>query len=84
MRNFLKAFLFFLCWAITALFIHNHALNDNVKNIVKEVDKKQTTLVSKKENLSKIYKQLDKLKVTRKTINMTQGSKKSRFVAWKF
>ena len=43
-----------------------------------------TTLVSKKENLSKIYKQLDKLKVTRKTINMTQGSKKSRFVAWKF
>ncbi len=43
-----------------------------------------TTLVSKKENLSKIYKQLDKLKVTRKTINMSQGSKKSRFVAWKF
>jgi 23S rRNA (adenine1618-N6)-methyltransferase len=43
-----------------------------------------TTLVSKKENLPKIYKQLDKLKVTRKTINMSQGSKKSRFVAWKF
>ncbi len=43
-----------------------------------------TTLVSKKENLKKIYKQLDKLKVTRKTINMSQGNKKSRFVAWKF
>lgn len=43
-----------------------------------------TTLVSKKENLAKIYKQLDKLKVTRKTISMTQGNKKSRFVAWKF
>ncbi len=43
-----------------------------------------TTLVSKKENLPKIYKQLDKLKTERKTINMSQGSKKSRFVAWKF
>jgi len=43
-----------------------------------------TTLVSKKENLKKIYKQLDKLKVTRKTVNMSQGNKKSRFVAWKF
>ena len=43
-----------------------------------------TTLVSKKENLAKIYKQLDKLKVSRKTISMTQGNKKSRFVAWKF
>jgi len=61
-----------------------------IKRMIKQsiVYKKQvgwfTTLVSKKENLSKIYKQLDKLKVTRKTINMTQGSKKSRFVAWKF
>ncbi len=43
-----------------------------------------TTLVSKKENLKKIYKQLDKLKATYKTINMSQGNKKSRFVAWKF
>ena len=61
-----------------------------IKRMIKQsiVYKKQvgwfTTLVSKKENLSKIYKQLDKLKITRKTINMTQGSKKSRFVAWKF
>ena len=43
-----------------------------------------TTLVSKKENLKNIYKQLDKLKTTHKTIAMTQGNKKSRFVAWKF
>ena len=43
-----------------------------------------TTLVSKKENLSKIYKQLDKLKVNHKTIDMHQGNKHSRFVAWKF
>ncbi len=43
-----------------------------------------TTLVSKKENLKKIYRQLDKLKTTHKTIAMTQGNKKSRFVAWKF
>ena len=43
-----------------------------------------TTLVSKKENLKKIHKQLDKLKATHNTVNMTQGNKKSRFVAWKF
>lgn len=43
-----------------------------------------TTLVSKKENLPKIYKQLQKLKVTFKTIEMEQGNKQSRFVAWKF
>jgi 23S rRNA (adenine1618-N6)-methyltransferase len=43
-----------------------------------------TTLVSKKENLNKIYSQLDKLKASHKTIEMTQGSKQSRFVAWKF
>lgn len=43
-----------------------------------------TTLVSKKENLPKIYKQLDKLKATHKTIKMSQGNKQSRFVAWKF
>ncbi len=43
-----------------------------------------TTLVSKKENLKNIYKQLDKLKTTHKTIPMTQGNKKSRFVAWKY
>ena len=43
-----------------------------------------TCLVSKKENLAKIYKQLNKLKVTYKTIEMTQGTKKSRCIAWTF
>jgi len=43
-----------------------------------------TSLVSKKENLPKIYKQLDKLNTTRQTFLMEQGSKKSRLVAWKF
>ncbi|WP_299436795.1 23S rRNA (adenine(1618)-N(6))-methyltransferase RlmF [uncultured Aquimarina sp.] len=43
-----------------------------------------TTLVSKKENLSKIYKQLNKLKAVHKTVEMSQGKKQSRFVAWKF
>jgi 23S rRNA (adenine1618-N6)-methyltransferase len=43
-----------------------------------------TTLVSKKENLNKIYKQLDKLKARHKTIKMEQGNKQSRFVAWTF
>jgi len=43
-----------------------------------------TSLISKKENLPKIHKQLDKLKVTHKTIEMNQGKKQSRFIAWKF
>jgi len=43
-----------------------------------------TTLVSKKENLKAIYKQLDKLKAIHTTVAMEQGNKKSRFVAWKF
>ncbi|RMA64413.1 23S rRNA (adenine(1618)-N(6))-methyltransferase RlmF [Ulvibacter antarcticus] len=43
-----------------------------------------TTLVSKKENLNKIYKQIDKLKATHQTIKMEQGNKQSRFVAWTF
>lgn len=43
-----------------------------------------TSLVSKKENLPNIYKQLNKLKATHKTIEMQQGNKHSRFVAWKF
>ncbi len=41
-----------------------------------------TTLISKKESLSKIYKQLDKLKANYQTISMGQGSKQSRFIAW--
>ncbi len=43
-----------------------------------------TTLVSKKENLPKIYKLLDKLKANHKTAIMSQGNKQSRFVAWTF
>ncbi len=43
-----------------------------------------TTLVSKKDNLNKIYKQLDKLKTTHRTIKMEQGNKQSRVVAWTF
>ncbi len=43
-----------------------------------------TCLVSKKENLQKIKKQLNKLKATHQTIPMSQGNKKSRFIAWKF
>lgn len=43
-----------------------------------------TTLVSQSEHLPKIYKQLDKLKASHKTIEMLQGKKKSRIVAWQF
>ena len=43
-----------------------------------------TSLVSKKENLTKIYKQLKKFKAHFKTIEMDQGNKKSRIIAWKF
>jgi len=59
-----------------------------IKRMIKESNsfKKQiglfTTLVSKQENLPKIYKQLDKLKANYKTIPMEQGNKKSRFVIW--
>ena len=44
-----------------------------------------TTLVSKKENLSSIYKTLNKVSAVEiKTINMAQGQKNSRIVAWTF
>ncbi|WP_025663871.1 23S rRNA (adenine(1618)-N(6))-methyltransferase RlmF [Aquimarina megaterium] len=43
-----------------------------------------TSLVSKKEHLPKLEKQLDKLKATHTTIAMEQGNKKSRFIIWKF
>ena len=44
-----------------------------------------TTLVSKKENLSSIYKILKKVNaVSVKTIEMSQGQKNSRIVAWSF
>ena len=44
-----------------------------------------TTLVSKKDNLSSIYKTLNKVSpVQIKTIEMAQGQKTGRFVAWTF
>ena len=44
-----------------------------------------TTLVSKKENLASIYKTLNKVNAVEiKTIDMAQGQKTSRFVAWTF
>jgi 23S rRNA (adenine1618-N6)-methyltransferase len=44
-----------------------------------------TTLVSKKDNLSSIYKTLNKVNaVAVKTIDMAQGQKTSRIVAWTF
>ena len=44
-----------------------------------------TTLVSKKEHLDRIYKELEKQKVAQtKTIEMAQGQKISRLVAWRF
>jgi 23S rRNA (adenine1618-N6)-methyltransferase len=44
-----------------------------------------TTLVSKHSHLSSIYKTLNKLNVVEtKTINMSQGQKVSRIVAWTF
>ncbi|TRO65530.1 23S rRNA (adenine(1618)-N(6))-methyltransferase RlmF [Christiangramia sabulilitoris] len=43
-----------------------------------------TCLVSKKENLAKIYKQLEKINAIYKTIEMQQGNKKSRIIAWTF
>ena len=61
-----------------------------IKRMIKQsiLFKKQvgwfTCLVSKRSHLSKIYKQLEKLNVSYKTVDMTQGNKKSRFIAWKF
>jgi 23S rRNA (adenine1618-N6)-methyltransferase len=44
-----------------------------------------TTLVSKSENLKSIYYQLEKAGVfSQKTVQMEQGNKQSRFVAWTF
>lgn len=44
-----------------------------------------TTLVSKKENLGVLYKQLEKVgAVSVKTIEMSQGQKISRLIAWTF
>lgn len=44
-----------------------------------------TSLVSKKVNLNAIYRTLEQIKVEEvKTVNMGQGNKISRFVAWRF
>lgn len=44
-----------------------------------------TTLVSKKENLNSLYKTLNKVSAVEvKTIEMAQGQKTSRFLAWTF
>ena len=44
-----------------------------------------TTLVSKKDNLTSIYRTLQKVNAAEiKTIDMTQGQKNSRIVAWTF
>lgn len=43
-----------------------------------------TSLVSKKENLPKIEKQLKKLNTNYKSIPMEHGNKKTRIVAWSF
>lgn len=44
-----------------------------------------TTLVSKKDNLKPIYKLLEKANVAEvKTVDMAQGQKVSRFVAWSY
>lgn len=44
-----------------------------------------TSLISKKESLPTIYKELNKVKATKvETIKMAQGNKISRFVAWSF
>lgn len=44
-----------------------------------------TSLVSKKDNIKSIYRILEETKVEEiKTVNMGQGSKISRFIAWRF
>ena len=43
-----------------------------------------TTLVSKSANLPKLTKQLDKLGATHQIIDMAQGQKVSRILAWRF
>ena len=44
-----------------------------------------TSLVSKEDNLPAIYRALEKIKASEvRTINLGQGQKKSRIIAWKF
>lgn len=62
-----------------------------IKRMVQEsVDYKHqvtwfTSLVSKKDSLKPLYKALEEVKATEvKTVNMEQGSKISRFIAWQY
>lgn len=62
-----------------------------IKNMIAESTEFQeqclwfTCLVSKKDNLAAIYKELELHKITEvKTIDMAQGQKISRFIAWSF
>ena len=62
-----------------------------IKNMIKESFEFKnnvrwfTTLVSEKENLQFIYKALEDIKPTQvKTINMEQGQKITRVIAWSF
>ena len=62
-----------------------------IKNMITESHKFKdqclwfTCLVSKRENLASIYKELESNKITEvKTIDMAQGQKVSRFIAWSF
>ncbi|EGV45059.1 23S rRNA (adenine(1618)-N(6))-methyltransferase RlmF [Bizionia argentinensis JUB59] len=61
-----------------------------IKRMIKESKKFEnqvnwfTTLVSKAENLPKLTKQLNKLKATHRIIDMGQGQKISRILAWHF
>lgn len=61
-----------------------------VKRLIKEsIDYKSqvgwfTSLISRKENLPKLEKQLKKMKATYKIIPMNSGNKKNRFIAWQF
>jgi len=43
-----------------------------------------TCLISRKENLPKLEKQLKKLGATHQVVRMNSGQKKSRFIAWTF
>lgn len=61
-----------------------------VKRLIKEsVQFKEqvgwfTCLLSQKQHLPKVIKQLQKLKATHKIVSMEQGNKQSRFIAWRF
>lgn len=61
-----------------------------IKNMIQESEMYRSqvewfsTLVSKSENLPQIYRALEKIKAKYQTIEMSQGQKKSRAVAWRF